>query len=54
LTISGAGLAHLPFPRLGPAHHLDQRQLRHGVEEVQTDQPAGIGERAGDVLELQR
>ena len=50
----GARLAHLLFARLAATHHLDQRQLRHRVEEVQSDQPPGIGERAGDVLELQR
>ena len=47
-------LPHLLFARLTAAHHLDQRQLRDGIEEVDADQPARIGERRGDLLDHER
>ena len=38
----------------GRADDLDERQLRDRVEEVEADQPRGIGEALGDALELDR
>ena len=50
----GDRLAHFLFPRLLAAHHLDQRKLRYGVEEMEPDEPSGIGKRPSDVLEPER
>src|SRR5262249_52545764 len=50
----GARLAYLVFARPLPAHYLDERKLRYGIEEMQSDQAAGIGEWLGDVLKLER
>ena len=45
---------HLVLAALRPAHDLDQRHLRHGIEEVEADEAARIGQRGGDVLDHER
>src|SRR5215208_2083335 len=35
-------------------HHLDQRQYRHGVEEVQADQAAGMGRLGAELHDRHR
>ena len=49
-----AALAHLVLAALGAADHLDQRHLRHRIEEVDADETAGIGQRRGDLLDHDR
>ena len=50
----GGAALHVVLSRLHAAHHLDQRHLRHRIEEVQADEAPGIGQPGGDVLDLQR